>query len=67
MIQINVLEFLVQKGPGRTEVELARAIHGPSGYQQQVNQDLGMLVRANKVECRGQGGPGAPRRYYPIH
>lgn len=35
MIQVDVLQFLIEKGPGRTEIELARAIHGDKGYQQQ--------------------------------
>ena len=38
MIQIDVLQFLVGKGPNRTEVELARAIHGDAAYQQQVTR-----------------------------
>jgi hypothetical protein len=45
-IQIDVVEFLVLKCPGRTEVELAEAIHGPHAYQQRVNQDCGLLVNA---------------------
>jgi hypothetical protein len=65
MIQSNVLEFLIEKGPGRTEIELARAIHGASAYQQLVNQDLSALAYANRVERRGQGGPADPFRYYP--
>ncbi|KRQ01294.1 hypothetical protein AOQ73_18235 [Bradyrhizobium pachyrhizi] len=65
MIQISVLKFLVEKGPGRTEIELARAIHGESAYQQQVNQDLRMLVDREAVERRGGGGPEEPYRYYP--
>lgn len=64
MIQISVLKFLVEKGPGRTEIELARAIHGEGAYQQQVNQDLRMLVDSGAVERRG-GGPDGPYRYFP--
>lgn len=65
MTQIDVLEFLIQKGPGRTQVELARAIHGESGYQQQVNQDLELLVHRGKCEKRGIGGVEQPFRYFP--
>jgi predicted transcriptional regulator len=65
MTQIDVLEFLIQKGPGRTEMELAQAIHGDKAYQQRVNQDCNMLVNAGKVERRGGGGPGDPFRYWP--
>jgi hypothetical protein len=38
MIQIDVLEFLIEKGPGRTQVELAKAIHGHDGYRPGLNR-----------------------------
>jgi hypothetical protein len=66
MIQVDVLQFLIEKGPGRTELELARAIHGDKGYQQQVNQDLGLLVNGGKAQRRGDGGPSDPYRYFPV-
>jgi hypothetical protein len=66
MSQSDVLEFVIQKGPGRTELELAQAIHGDQGHQQRVNQDCDMLVNERKVERRGEGGPGDPYRYWPI-
>ena len=65
MTQIEVLEFLIQKGPGRVARELAQAIHGESAYQQQVNQDCNMLVDAGKVQRRGAGGADDPYRYWP--
>ncbi|MGY3355098.1 hypothetical protein ACVWZK_001761 [Bradyrhizobium sp. GM0.4] len=65
MIQIDVLQFLIEKGPGRTEIELARAIHGEQAHQQQVNQDLVLLVGRGNADRRGEGGPGDPYRYYP--
>jgi hypothetical protein len=65
MVQIDVLEFLIEKGPGRTETDLARAIHGGTAYQQQVNQDLRMLVGLGKAERRGDGGPNDPFKYHP--
>ncbi|MCK1289370.1 MULTISPECIES: hypothetical protein [unclassified Bradyrhizobium] len=66
MIQVDVLQFLIEKGPGRTEIELARAIHGDKAYQQQVNQDLTLVVGRGKAERRGEGGQHDPFRYYPI-
>jgi hypothetical protein len=60
MIQLDVLQFLIEKGPGRTELELARAIHGDKGYQQQVNQDLSLLLSRGTVERREN-----PDRYFP--
>jgi hypothetical protein len=61
MIKIDVLEYLIQHGPGRTELELAKAIHGPDGYQQQVNQDINLLIGRGKIERREE----TPYRYYP--
>jgi hypothetical protein len=60
----EVLLFLVEHGPGRTEVELAKAIFGPDGYQQQVNQDCRSLLVAGKVLRRGSGGHGDPFTHY---
>ncbi len=63
----EALVFLVEKGPGRTEAELAEAIYGPGpqAYQQHVNQDCRMLADARKIERRGAGGPADPFRYFP--
>jgi hypothetical protein len=64
MIKTGALLYLVKQGLGRTELELARAIHGPDGYQQQVNQDLALLVQRRVIERRGAGGAQDPSRYY---
>ena len=65
MIKSEVIQYLIEHGPGRTEVELAKAIHGDDGVQQNVNQDCEALARMGRVERRGAGGPGEPFRYYP--
>lgn len=65
LTQVEVLEYLIAKGPGRTEIELATAIHGSKAYQQRVNQDCALLLNRGSVQRRGAGGPGAPHRYYP--
>jgi hypothetical protein len=39
---VDVLAFLIEKGPRRTEAELAEAIFGRGSYQQKVNQDCRM-------------------------
>ncbi len=57
------LLFLIEKGAHRTEAELARAIYGEAGYQQQVNQELRLLVGRGKVERSGTGGPADPYTY----
>jgi hypothetical protein len=60
----DVLVFLVQNGPGRTEAELAEAIFGDRAYQQRVNQDCVLLVNRGLIERRGKGGSSDPYRYF---
>lgn len=62
----EVLRFLIEKGPGRTELELAEAIFASAGYQQRVNGDCQLLVSRGFVERRGEGGHGDPYRYHPL-
>ncbi len=61
----DALALLIEKGPGRTEAELAQAIYGHKGVQQAVNQDCRILVGQGRVERRGAGGPTDPYVYYP--
>ena len=65
LVQIDVPEFLIGKGPGRTEAELAEAIFADRHSQPRVNQDCRMLADRGLVERRGFGGPSNPYRYYP--
>lgn len=60
----EALTFLIEKGPGRTEQELAEAIFGGRAYQQLVNGDCQLLLRRGAVERRGTGGSSDPYRYY---
>lgn len=63
MIKADVLKYLIDIGPGRTQLELAQAVHGSVGVTQNVNQDLALI--GNIIERRGKGGRGDPFRYYP--
>jgi transcriptional regulator with XRE-family HTH domain len=54
---------IVAARPGITESELAKAIKGKSGYQQQVNQDCRILVSNGLIERQGTGGKSDPYRY----
>jgi hypothetical protein len=65
LIKRDVVCYLVEQGPGRTAVQLAQAIHGSSGYQQQINQDCEMLAHLGAIGRRGAGGPADPYRYFP--
>lgn len=65
MHKLDVVEYLIGAGPGRTAVGLAQAVHGPAGYQQRVNPECEMLVTAGKAERRGSGGPADPYRHHP--
>ncbi len=65
LIKRDVVRYLIEQGPGRTAVQLAKAIHGSSGYQQQINQDCEMLARMGTIERRGAGGPTSSYRYFP--
>lgn len=67
LIQKDVLIFLIEKCPGRSEQQLSEAIFGSkgNGYQQRVNQDCRMLADRGEVERRGNGGPTDPYRYFP--
>ena len=66
LVIADVLLFLIENGPGRTETELAEAIFGGQGYQQRVNGDCSLLVSKGKVERCGAGGPADPYRYHPV-
>ena len=63
--QKDVLQYLISKGPGRTEKQLAEAIHGIGAVQPTVNQDCRMLADEGKVERYGHGGAADPFRYRP--
>lgn len=66
MIELgDALRFLILRGPGRTEAQLAEAVFGARGYQQRVNQDLRLLADRGMVERRGQGGQADPFTYWP--
>jgi len=65
LTKIDVIEYLIENGPDRTEIELSKALYGPTGYQQQVNQECSMLVSSGRVKRRGAGGVNDPFRYFP--
>ena len=64
--QIEVLLYLVENGPGRSEAELSEAIYGIPGYPQRLQQDLLKLVSAGEIERQGEGSLADPHTYHPI-
>jgi hypothetical protein len=64
--QSDVLLYLVENGPGRSELELSEAIYGAPGYPQRLQQDLLRLVSSGGIERRGEGSPADPYTYHPI-
>ena len=55
---------LIETQEGLTERELAKAIFGPEGYQQQVNVTCRTLLSKGLVQRCGDGGTPDPYRYY---
>jgi len=64
--QIDVLLYLIENGPGRSETELSEAIYGVPGYPQRLQQDLLKLVSAGEIERQGEGSLADPHSYYPV-
>ena len=62
---LDVVRFLIENGPGRSEAQIAEAIFGADGYPQRVNQECRMLVNSGVVQRSGLGGPADPFRYFP--
>lgn len=65
MIKLDVIQYLIEKGPGRTEAELARAIYGERATQPMVNGDIALLIGRGGVVRKGSGGPADPFRLFP--
>lgn len=59
------VEALVRRKPGMTAPDIARALFGGAGIQQQVNPSLLGLSREGRIDRRGYGGPGDPFTYHP--
>ena len=64
----QTLDYLIANGPGRSAIELSKAIYGDGekGTQQRVNPACNALITFGRVERRGGGVPNDPFRYYPL-
>ena len=56
---------LIAEQPGRTELELTRAIYGRDMRYTRVNIQVRLLIRAGKVRREGAGYRSDPYRYFP--
>lgn len=66
MIISDVVKFLIESGPGRTQKQLSEAIFGErDGYQQRVNWECRSLAESGQVVKKGAGVPGDPFTYFP--
>ena len=66
LAQIDVLLYLAENGPGRSALELARAIYGEVGSELRVQKDLTLLVSSGEIERRGVGSLTDPHTYFPV-
>ena len=55
---------LVTRKPGLTGAEIAKHFFGRLGYQQRVNSTCRRLAHEDRIERRGNGGPGHPFIYH---
>jgi hypothetical protein len=62
---VDVVEFLIQKCPGRTQRELAEAVFGKGTAPTRVQYECHVVVGRNGAERRGSGSPSDPFRYFP--
>jgi hypothetical protein len=62
---LDVIQFLVENGPGRTQAELSQATYGDDGYQQRVTVACNILSSTGRVERRGKGGRKSPYTWHP--
>ena len=60
----DALQYIIQRGPGRTARELAEAIYGRA-EQSLVNQECQRLATMGVIERHGIGGQLDPYRYFP--
>lgn len=61
----DVLVFLIEKGPGRTEADLAQAIFADAAYADRVGDELRALSAMNLVEKRDDDSAEELYRYFP--
>jgi hypothetical protein len=55
----QAIEVIVRHQPGLSQAEIAKALFGKDGYQQQVNQDVNWLERQGYIISEGEN----PKRY----
>ena len=59
------MRYLIAKCPGRTEIEITRAIYGQDARVSRVNLVCHKLVNEGLVKREGRGRVDSPYRYWP--
>lgn len=62
---IDDVEEAISQTPGLTATEIAHAVFGDNGYQEQVGMACRSLAKLGRVQRAGLGGPGDPFTYHP--
>lgn len=60
----SALLFLIEKGPGRTEGELAAALFGREGCRTRISFDCRLLEQRGLIQRTGSGVARDPYRYH---
>ena len=64
--QIEVLLYLVENGPGRSELEVSEAIYGIPGYPQRLQQTFSSSSALARSNAKAKGAPPIRNTYHPI-
>ena len=56
----------IRKKPGRTQLEITRALFGKHVLYSRVSAQCRRLIREGIVYEKGKGGKSDPLRYYPV-
>ena len=64
MTEVEEILALVKRRPGITEPQMAANLFPGNDYQQRVNSTCRRLRAEGLIHRRGDGGAGAPFKYY---
>lgn len=65
-IVLDAVHDEISRNPGRTELELTRAIYGEHPFYSRVNVQCRRLILEGRIYRQGNGGRKDPFRYFPV-